>query len=57
MDLDVAVDDLAYSIDADMGSVTLNGRNFGSSARSGPSTPTLTLDVHLNMGSADIRTN
>jgi hypothetical protein len=56
MDLDIAADDLAYSIDADMGSITLNGRNLGSSALSGPSSPTLTLDVRLNMGSADIRT-
>jgi hypothetical protein len=56
MRLDVAEKDIVYSIKSDMGSTTLNGRDARSSSQSGTSSPTLTLDVSLDMGSADIRT-
>ncbi|MDR2587482.1 MAG: DUF4097 domain-containing protein [Coriobacteriales bacterium] len=56
MRLDVAERDMAYSIESSMGSATLNGRNARSSTQSDASSPKLTLDVSLDMGSADIRT-
>jgi hypothetical protein len=48
--------DIAYTIESDMGSITLNGRDFHSSASGGPSSAPLELDISTNMGSVDIRT-
>jgi hypothetical protein len=60
MTIDAPEGDIGYTIECNMGSATLNGRNLGSnlgsSARSGTSPPKLMLDVSVNLGSVDIKT-
>jgi hypothetical protein len=57
MTIDVPKNDIAYSIDSDLGSNTFNGRSLGLSARQNVDSPKLTLDISTNLGSVDIRTD
>ncbi|MDR1014554.1 MAG: DUF4097 domain-containing protein [Coriobacteriales bacterium] len=55
MALGIPENRIAYSIECDLGSSTLNGRHLGSSAHSNVASPELTLEVRTNLGSVEIR--
>ena len=48
--------DLSYTITTDLGSIKINGRNYGSPARSSASSPDCTLDITTSVGSVTLKT-
>jgi DUF4097 and DUF4098 domain-containing protein YvlB len=56
LNLDMAEKDLSYSLECDMGSITLNGKSLGTSARVSESSSVLALEVSSNLGSVKIAT-
>ena len=48
--------DLSYTIKTDLGSISINGRNFGSPARSTASSPVCTLEITTSVGSVTLKT-
>ncbi|MDR3037287.1 MAG: DUF4097 domain-containing protein [Coriobacteriales bacterium] len=56
LNLDMAEKDLSYSLECDMGSITINGQSLGTSARVSESSSILTLAVSSSLGSVKIIT-
>jgi len=48
--------DLSYTIRTDLGSININGRNYGSPARSNVSSPSCTLEIKTSLGSVTLNT-
>jgi hypothetical protein len=57
VDVEVPEDEIAYRIESDMGSATLNGHALGSVTSKRATSPKLTLDISSDLGSVTIRTD